>query len=278
MVFYARVRFPEDILFHQSRNDAAGVVGLVDGSGLDNFRDMHSSGGDIQFHAGMSIAADARIGYTLEIDGVQLSFGKKRVLQSVYLKVEAGRVTGLLGRNGSGKSCLMRILHGTLDIPDKSVRIDGQWVARAYEHGVMYAPQHGFIPGGRRVTDVLKDYELDFESLADAFPAMKPHRASAVGRLSGGERRILEVFIVLSSPRARFCLLDEPFSQVSPLHTGVLKEMIVEAARTDGKGILVSDHLYRDVCDISDSLYLIADYSTRLVNSPDDLQQYGYIK
>ena len=215
--------------------------------------------------------------HTLEVDGVQLSFGGRHVLSGVYVKVATGRVTGLVGRNGSGKSCLMRIMHGTLDIPDRSVRIDGEWVGRAYEHGVMYAPQHGFIPGGRLVRNVLCDYGLDFESLARRFPAMEPHRHSPVAILSGGERRILEVFTVLSSPRSRFCLLDEPFSQVSPLHAGVLKTMIGAAAR-GGKGILLSDHLYRDVCEISDDLYIIAARTVRPVLPPDDLRKYGYIK
>ncbi len=230
---------------------------------------MHGGGGDIQ----------PVLTHTLEIDGVQLSFGGRPVLQSVYVSVAAGRVTGLLGRNGSGKSCLMRLMHGSFDIPDKSVRIDGRWVARACEHGVMYAPQHGFIPRGRLVRNALRDYGLGFECFADAFPAMERHRDSPVATLSGGERRILEVFIVLSSPWSRFCLLDEPFSQVSPLHAGVLKELIVRTARDGGKrkGILVSDHLYRDVCEIADDLYLIADRSTRPVVSPDDLRKYGYI-
>lgn len=215
-------------------------------------------------------------GHTLEVDGVQLSFGEKHVLQNVYLKVSSGRVTGLLGRNGSGKSCLMRIIHGSLDIPDKSVRIDGQWVARAYEHGVMYAPQHGFIPGGRTVRNVLRDYGLDFTNLVDAFPAMKPHLSSPAARLSGGEKRILEVFVVLASPLARFSILDEPFSQVSPLNAGVFKTLIGEAA-SGGKGILISDHLYRDICSVSDELYIISDRATRLVSSSDDLRKYGYI-
>ena len=131
---------------------------------------------------------DIGAAHTLEVDGVQLSFGEKHILQSVYLKVQTGCVTGLLGRNGSGKSCLMRIAHGSLDIPNKSVRIDGDWVAHAYEHGVMYAPQHGFVPGGRLVENILRDYGLDFESLITRFPAMEPFRSSPTAILSGGER------------------------------------------------------------------------------------------
>jgi ABC-type multidrug transport system ATPase subunit len=215
--------------------------------------------------------------HTFEVDGVRLSFAGREILGSVYLRVAAGGVTALMGRNGSGKSCLMRIMYGSLDIPDKSVRIDGKWVARAYEHGVMYAPQHGFVPSGRLVPNVLRDYGLDFESLIERFPSMEPHHHSPVATLSGGERRVLELFTVLASPGSRFCLLDEPFAQVSPLGVGVLKALIGEAARA-GKGILISDHLWRDVSEISDDIYVIADRTVRRVSSPDELRRYGYIR
>ncbi len=215
--------------------------------------------------------------HTIEVDGVHLSFGDRHVLQSVYMKVATGRVTGLLGRNGSGKSCLMRIVHGSLAVPDSSVRIDGGWVRRAYQHGVTYAPQYGFVPSGRLVRNALRDYGLGAGGLLEWFPAMEPYLSSPAAALSGGERRVLEVFVVLASPLSRFCLLDEPFSQVSPLHAGVLKTMICDTARA-GKGILVSDHLYRDVCDIADDLYLIAARPVRPVASLDDLQKYGYVK
>ncbi len=225
--------------------------------------------------------------HTLEVDGVQLVFAGKRVLQGVYLKLETGRVTGLLGRNGSGKSSLMRIIHGSLGggrnvfgsvSVERSVRVDGRWVEFAYKHGVAFVPQHGFIPGGRRVRGVMKDYGLAFDHLVSLFPAFENHYSRRVGTLSGGECKILEVYTALAMPDARFCLLDEPFSQVSPLHTGVIKTMIAEAVRTNGKGILVSDHLYCDVCATSDDLYIIRDGTTYPVSSLDDLRKYGYIK
>ena len=50
---------------------------------------------------------------TLEVDSVILDFGSRRILQDVYLKSETGKITGLLGGNGSGKSCLMKIIQVT---------------------------------------------------------------------------------------------------------------------------------------------------------------------
>jgi ABC-type lipopolysaccharide export system ATPase subunit len=143
----------------------------------------------------------------------------------------------------------------------------------------------------------MHDYGLDFERLVACFPAFEAFYSQRVGSLSGGERRILEVFAVLASPDARFCLLDEPFSQVSPLHAGVLKTLITAAVGAGGvegtggfnrssgldgtgvaKAILISDHLYRDVCAVSDDVYILAVGTTYPVTSPDDLRKYGYTK
>lgn len=59
----------------------------------------------------------------LEIDSVILEYGLKRILQNVYLKTETGKITGLLGRNGSSKSSLMKILFGELNPSNKSIRL-----------------------------------------------------------------------------------------------------------------------------------------------------------
>ncbi len=62
--------------------------------------------------------------HSLEVDSVILEYAKNRVLQDVYLKVEIGFVKGLLGRNGSGKTCLMNIIYGEIKTNDKSIRIN----------------------------------------------------------------------------------------------------------------------------------------------------------
>jgi len=63
---------------------------------------------------------------TLEVDSVILEFGDKRVLQDVYLKCETNKITGLLGLNGAGKSCLMNIIYGKLKPLNGMVRINKQ--------------------------------------------------------------------------------------------------------------------------------------------------------
>ncbi|HZI00856.1 MAG TPA: ATP-binding cassette domain-containing protein, partial [Flavisolibacter sp.] len=61
--------------------------------------------------------------HTLEVDSIQLNFGEIKILSDIYIKCETGSITGLLGRNGQGKSCLMRVIHGSLPA-EKSIRFD----------------------------------------------------------------------------------------------------------------------------------------------------------
>lgn len=85
--------------------------------------------------------------HILEADGIQLEFNGRKILSSVYMKAETGKITGLLGRNGQGKTCLMNIIYGSLAC-EKSVRFDKKSQRNAYKRPdlLLYLPQFNFIP------------------------------------------------------------------------------------------------------------------------------------
>lgn len=212
----------------------------------------------------------------LEIDSVILDFGLKRVLQSVYLKSETGRITGLLGRNGTGKSCLMKILFGELIPTDKSIRINGRHLATTYRSpkDLKYLPQTGFIPRSLTVKRVFSDFGLDFGDLIGFFPEFEKFYNSKLIHLSTGERRIIEIYSILAS-QSKFCMLDEPFSQVMPIHVDTIKKLIVR--EKENRGIIITDHMYKHIIDICDDLYVINNGKTYLTKSIEDLEKLGYV-
>ncbi|WP_295937626.1 ATP-binding cassette domain-containing protein [uncultured Alistipes sp.] len=212
--------------------------------------------------------------HLLEIDSVELSFGERTILSGVYLAVETGGVTAVLGRNGCGKSCLMKILCGSLRATFRSMRIDGVWHDRFSADQVRYLPQQGFLPGWLTVERVMSDFGMAWDDLLSWFPLFGQLRKSKVYQLSGGERRLLECYLILRSP-TQFVMLDEPFSQVAPLHVLTLKELILQ--EKSSKGILLTDHMYRHVTDIADRLYIMANGQTYLTRSDEDLSYYGYL-
>ncbi len=211
--------------------------------------------------------------HVLEADGMELSFGERRILSDIYIRCETGQITGLLGRNGQGKSCLLRILYGKLPGAGGSVRIDGSRVRQSGQ--LLYLPQFDFIPGLLTLKRVLKDYGLQFGELEDRFPELSHAYGSRIRDLSGGQRRLVQLFVLLRSA-ASFVLLDEPFTHLMPLQIEQVREMLLE--EKPEKGIILTDHLFRDVTAVSDQIYLLADGKTHLVRTEEDIERLGYAR
>src|SRR6201984_1016530 len=109
--------------------------------------------------------------HVLEIDSVQLQFDNKKILSNIYLKCETGKITGLLGKNGQGKSCLMQIMCGSLESESKSVRFDDKTIFKAFKRPdlLLYLPQFNFIPKWLTLKRIFKDFKLDFANLERDF-------------------------------------------------------------------------------------------------------------
>lgn len=214
----------------------------------------------------------------LEADSIWLEYGGRKILQNIYVRLETGAITGLLGRNGAGKSCLMQVMFGSRSAENRSVRLNGQYLKKAYPHSglVAYLPQKHFVPAGMTVRQAFSLYAASFESLELFFPDILPTTSQTFGRLSGGQRRLWETLLILASP-CRFVLLDEPFSNLSPVLVERLRAFLL-SVKTE-KGILLSDHYYRDVLALSDQLYLLTGGRTVAIQEPDrQLVDFGYLR
>ena len=131
--------------------------------------------------------------HTLEADSIQLEFGLRPILSDIHIQCETGKITGLLGRNGQGKSCLMRILYGDLPAASRSVRFDRVSVPEAYRRPdlLLYLPQFNIIPESLTLRRVLDDFRLEFRELEKRFPEFSRAYRSRIRELSGGERRLI---------------------------------------------------------------------------------------
>jgi ABC-type lipopolysaccharide export system ATPase subunit len=214
--------------------------------------------------------------HTLEADGIQLDFGLRKILSDVYLKCETGKITGLLGRNGQGKSCLMNILLGNLNTESSSVRFDDTVIKNAGKRPdlLLYLPQFNFIPKSLSVKKVLDDFKLSVTDFENWFPEFNSRYDLKVSQLSGGQWRTLEIYTVAKTP-SLFAMLDEPFTHLNPIQIDRIKEFIlIEKAN---KGFLITDHMYNHLLDISDTVYLLKDGKTHLTKTVFDLSNLGYI-
>lgn len=212
----------------------------------------------------------------LEIDNIELNYGTKNILQGIYFKAEAGKITGILGSNGCGKTSLLRILFGELKPKSKLIRIDSKPILRPlYAKGVVkYLPQFHYIPKGLSLKNIFYFNDIDYNVFIDSFPDFKDKRNLKFGQLSGGEKRLIEVYTTIKSP-SKILLLDEPFSYLAPVYSEALKQEVLKSK--EDKFIIITDHHYKKILDISDDLYLIKDGWSKLITSHDQLVQYNYL-
>ena len=216
--------------------------------------------------------------HQLEIDSVNKSFGMNRILTDIYLKCETGNIVGILGRNGSGKSTLLKILFGSEHAEQKFIRIDGKIFDKVYKTPgeIVYLPQDSFIPRNMTLITAVKLY-LANDTLVNKFfddPVLKMLQYNKPAYISGGELRYLEIKLMLSVD-AKFILLDEPFNGISPLNIEFIKTMIQNSAQN--RGIILTDHDYRNVLDVANQRYLLYDGGLKIIKDKEELALRGYM-
>ena len=214
--------------------------------------------------------------HQLIVDSVVVRFGEKTVLSGGYITSETGVVTGLLGRNGAGKSCMFRALMGGLKVENVMVSIDKKPVNRQIIGlSIKYLPQGRLLPDGITLQRAFKLYGADFWTFVNRFPKYARFCHSCIWELSGGEARLAELYLVLMS-ESQFYILDEPFSQVDPVSIEAVQELIRE--RSIDHGIIVTDHNYDAISTVANNLFVISDGYTAQVHSREDLVRHGYLR
>ncbi len=223
----------------------------------------------------------------LEAEGLQKSYGVRKVVKDVHLDVHSGEVVGLLGPNGAGKTTSFYMIVGLVRADAGEIRIDGQPVQRLPIHkrsrlGLSYLPQEASI--FRKLTveqNIRAVLELQQDDKGRPLPAQRIQdmleglladlsieklRDSPAPALSGGERRRVEIARALAT-QPRFILLDEPFAGVDPI--AVLEiQRIIRFLKSRGIGVLITDHNVRETLGICDRAYIISEGAVLAEGTP----------
>ncbi|RQW82088.1 MAG: ATP-binding cassette domain-containing protein [Geobacter sp.] len=212
-----------------------------------------------------------------EADSIRKSFGDKQILTDIFMRCLTGDIIGLLGRNGSGKSTLLKILFGTLYTDYKHISINDKIIDQPYkEQGIIsFLPQDNFLPKDLTVRKIIElfTHQLDKSEFFNDQVLTKVSNTK-IRNLSGGESRYLEIKIILSMD-TQFVFLDEPFNGISPIHTELVKNMI--RLQSDKKGIILTDHDYRNVLDVANRYMILFDGGIKILKSKDEFIYWGYL-
>jgi len=210
----------------------------------------------------------------LIVDSIYKDFSENNILNGCYLECGKGDVVGLLGRNGSGKSTLLKIIFGLTTANHQHIKIDETLIQKGYlNKQIAYLPQTNFLLPFLKIKEITRLYKLSETSLVN-FMENKNFLDLKVSEISSGQLRMLETFLILHHP-AKYILLDEPFSQISPVNGEKIMDLIKEKKKT--KGIIITDHYYRNILNLSDRIYLMKNGSCYLINGKNDLLFHQYI-
>lgn len=214
-----------------------------------------------------------------KLHNAAISFGKKEVLKEVSFSLKTGEVLGIFGRNGCGKSTLLRMIFGTIKKGSISISMDGVKFnpsSNITSECIAYLPQHSFLPKNIKVRDLIPIYFSEEKKQDTIFYDLQIAKLTAkkVGELSLGQIRYLEVLLVgnLDHP---FMMLDEPFSMIEPLFKIEIKNLLNKLKLE--KGIIITDHYYEDVLDITTQNLLIKNGTGIHIESKEDLKKLEYL-
>lgn len=137
----------------------------------------------------------------LELDNIELNFESRKILGGIYLLAETGKVTGILGKNGCGKTSLLRILFGSLNPRYGSVRLDGvHQKKKLYITGkAAYLPQHRLLPESMKIQHAFKVFTADWTAFISVFESFALYKQEKLKHLSSGELRLVETYLILHS-------------------------------------------------------------------------------
>lgn len=221
-----------------------------------------------------------KINNLLEIQNLNKSFGNRELLKDITFKCETGDIIGLFGRNGTGKSTLLKIIFGVLSADSLKLILNSSSINPKNiisTKTIGYLPQETFLPKNLKVRDVIPFFFENGDDQDKIFysPKVVSFENNKVGNLSMGQLRYLELLIVgnLNHP---FLMLDEPFSMIEPLYKDVIKDLIIKFKQT--KGIILTDHYYEDVLQVTNRNILIKNTTQIVINNVDDLRKNEYLK
>ena len=202
----------------------------------------------------------------LAVDDIHTYYGDSYVLQGASLRVDKGEVVAVLGRNGVGKTTLVRSILGLTPARRGRIALNGADITGLAAYRIARLGL-GYVPQGRRIFPSLTVREnlavtargpgrWSFERILELFPNLSNRLRQLGGKLSGGEQQMLAAGRALVT-NPELMLLDEPSEGLSPLMVRELGR-VIEALKAAGTSVLLIEQHLRFATRYADRLYLMS--------------------
>ena len=196
----------------------------------------------------------------LTCENLSKQYGAVQALDQINLRIEPGRIVGLLGPNGSGKSTLIKLANGLLTPTEGQILIDGKAPGVETKNIVSYLPERTYLADWmsvRQILEFFQDFYGDFDR--ERASAMLSHlgiqEKQRIKQMSKGTREKVQLILVMSR-RAKLYLLDEPIGGVDPAARDYILNTII-GNYDPSAAVVISTHLIADVEQMLDEVIFI---------------------
>lgn len=203
----------------------------------------------------------------LEIENYSVAYGQSRIIEAMTFAVKENEIVALVGRNGMGKSTLMKSLIGMIPTQSGQIRLKGEDITplKSYQRvrtGMGFVPQGRMVFSTMSVEDNIKTGLRSHENgqipafLYEIFPVLQEMKHRLAGNLSGGQQQQLAIARALAG-RPALLLLDEPTEGIQPSIIKELAQTLRRIRDSQGLTILVSEQVLSFVLDVADRISVI---------------------
>lgn len=194
------------------------------------------------------------------LDHVTKNYGHEVALMDVSLNIQPGRIIGLLGPNGSGKTTIIKLINGLLQPSLGNIYIHGQLPSPASKKVVSYLPDTTYLNENMKIIDAIRyfqDFYADF-NVQRAYQLLNDlhlHPNQKLNSLSKGNKEKVQLILVMSR-EADLYVLDEPIGGVDPAARDYILRTIIQNRRPNSS-VLISTHLIADIEQVLDEAIFI---------------------
>lgn len=211
----------------------------------------------------------------LECENLSKNYGSVKALDNLTLKIKSGKIVGLLGPNGHGKTTLIKTLSGLLSKDKGKVLIDGKRIGVGTKKIVSYLPERSYLSPEMKIKEVVSFFQEFYEDFdakkADAMLGeLSLDKESKLKSLSKGNREKVQLIMVMSR-KAKLYLLDEPMGGVDPAARDYILKTIISNYSEDAT-VIISTHLIQDVEQILDEVVFLKEGKVMLHSDVDELR------
>lgn len=211
----------------------------------------------------------------LEINNLDKSYGKKEVLKNINLKIKKGKIIGLLGKNGVGKTTLIKLINDLLTPTSGSILVNGKPIGVESKRVISYLPERTYLNKQMTVKEVInffKDFYEDFDEnkALKLLVDLNLDVEEQLSKMSKGMQEKVQLVLVMSR-NADLYILDEPLGGVDPATRDYILDTILNNFN-EGASVIISTHLIADIERILDEVIFIDKGQIILQSDSDKLR------